>query len=112
MAKSLTACLVAAVVFFVFVFSAESLPEAVSTNLFRSSVLIAIPLTTAYFYLQEWGRKGRTYYQPVSLIDARIDDGQISQFRLRFYNQEYAAVVGKANPELVRAGVLKVETKE
>ena len=110
--KALTACLVSAAVFLVFVLTAESLPKAVSTNLFGSSVIIAVLLTATYFYLQEWGRKGRTYYQPVSLVDARIDGSQIVQFRLRFYNQKYAAIVRKANPELIRAGVLKVETKE
>jgi hypothetical protein len=112
MAKALTACLVTAVLFLVFVLTAGSLPRMLSENLFRSAVLVAILLTAAYFYAQEWGRTGRTYYQPVSLVDARIDGDRIDQFKLKFYNPGYGAVVKKANPELIRSGLLKVEASD
>lgn len=112
MSKVLALCLVSAAVFLVLVLSAESLPKTLSENLFRSSVLIGALLAAAYFYLQEWGRTGRTYYQPVSLIDADIDGDQIGKFKLKFYNPNYAAVIRKANPDLIRSGLLKVEARE
>jgi len=109
MAKALTVCLVSAAVFLALVISAESLPKTLSENLFRSSVVIAVLLTAAYFYLQEWGRRGRTYYLPVSLVDARVDGGQLEKLRLKFYNAKYAAIVKKANPELIRSRILEIE---
>nr|WP_295774006.1 hypothetical protein [Rhodoferax sp.] len=110
-AKLLTICMVTAALFLVFVVSADSLPKLISTNLFTSAVISSLLLTGAYFYFQDWGRKERTYYQPVSLLDAKVEGEQITQYRLKFYNSHYAALVRTANPDLIKMGILKIEVR-
>jgi hypothetical protein len=110
--KLLTVCVVAAALFLAFVVSADSLPNLLSANLFISSVILSFLLTGTYFYLQDWGRKDRTYYQPVSLLDAKSNEGQITQYRLKFYNSQYAELIRKANPDLIKMGILKVEVRQ
>ena len=109
MSKFLSFFLVTAAIFLVLVLSADSLPSMLSANLFRSSVVISAGLTIAYFYFREWGRKGSTYYQPVSLVDADVSGDALRELRLRFYNPAYAKIFTKANPELISSGILKVE---
>ena len=111
LSKILSACLVTAAVFLVLVLAAPSLPAMLSANLFRSSVAIAVVLTLAYFYILEWGRTGSTYYQPVSLVDADVSGDSLSELKLKFYNPAYARIFTQANPELIAAGVLKVEVE-
>ena len=110
--KMLATCLVTSVVFLAMVFLAESLPKAISANLFRSSLILSIGLSLAYFYLQEWRRRDRSHYQPVSLVDAKLDSNSLSQITLRFFNQAYAQVFKKANAELFAAGIIKIETRK
>jgi len=111
LAKVLAACMVSAATFLALVIAAESLPKILSTHLFAGSVLIGFLLTVAYFYVQEWGRKGRTHYQPVSLVDADIEEGLLKKLKLRFYNAEYAAVFQNANLELVSLRRLEIVAK-
>jgi hypothetical protein len=109
LAKGLTVCLVTSVVFLAMVLFAASLPKSMSENLFRNSVLISILLTALFYYVREWSRNDRSYYQPVRLVDAKLDGDQILQYRLKFFNPKYATVFRRANQDLIRAGVLKVD---
>ena len=107
--KLLVACLAAAAIFLVLVLSAASWPRAVQANLFSSSLFLGLTLTVAYFYLREWRRSRRSYYQPVSLVDADIGESQLLRLHLRFANGAYARLFSKANAELIASQVLKVE---
>lgn len=111
LAKFLATCLATSVVFLVLVLSAASLPSVMSANLFRSSLLIALLLTGLFFYIQEWRSRERSYYQPVSLVTAHVDGDCIRQYRLKFFNPKYAAVFRRANQDLIRTGVLKVDVR-
>jgi hypothetical protein len=107
--KLLSFCLVTAAVFLVLVLAAASLPAVVGASLFTSSLVIAAVLTLAYFFVHEWGKAGSTYYQPVSLVSAKVDGDTLDRFRLRFYNPSYAARFLKVNTEMIESGVLEVE---
>jgi hypothetical protein len=108
-AKSLAACMMVAALFLVLVLTAEFLPSGMNQNLFASSAIIGILLTLGYFRVQEWSRRGRTYYQPVSLIDVRFDNAQMGPLRLKFHNPMYAAVIKRANAERIRSGMLIID---
>lgn len=111
MAKFLTACMVCAALFLVLVLSASGLPEFVSENLFYASAIIAAIATGGYFYLREKDGGERSYYQPVSLgaIKQEFRSGDISCVSLKLRNPAYARVLAKANAEMVRAGMLKID---
>ncbi len=109
MSKLLMACVVTAAIFLVLVFAAGSMPRVVQANLFWSSVILGTTLTLGYFYLTERRNAPRTYYQPVSLVDAVLGDSQLERLHLRFANASYARLFSKANAALISARVLKVE---
>lgn len=111
LSKLLAAGLATAVAFLVLVLVEPSWPAILVEHLFHASALIGVLLTVGYFYVQEWSRKGRTYYQPVSLADVQIGDGVLGPVRLRFYNREYAQVFAEANAPAVAAGFLRVEVR-
>jgi hypothetical protein len=77
----------------------------------QKAVVVAIVLTSVFFYIQEWGRKGRTYCQPVSLMDVALSENELHKLKLKFFNPAYARVFVKANSNLIRLGVLKVEVQ-
>lgn len=109
LSKMLAGCVVIAALFLVLVLSANSLPTAVSANLFRSAVIGGILLTLVYFYLREWRSRDRTYYQPVSLVDAAMGGDELGKLTIRFYNKKYAKIFKKANSELISSGMLRVQ---
>lgn len=110
MSKVLMACLAAAAIFLVLVLTAASLPGAIQKNLFASSLVFGVAVTVLYFYLREWRRSQRTYYQPVSLVDASLSDGMLQQLHLWFANAAYARLFSGANSELIATRALKVAT--
>jgi hypothetical protein len=105
--KLLVACLVCTAAFLALVLLASHLPARLSDNLFTSSVAIGIAGSLAYFWIRERA-SGRSYYQPVSLVDAAFDSDSLSRFTLRFFNRRYAQVFSKANADAIRAGLLRV----
>jgi hypothetical protein len=112
MAKLVAACMVCATLFLVLVLTAAELPKIVSENLFYASVILALLTTGAYFHLREKDGAERSYYQPISLGAVRQDfrSGTVHGVTLKLRNAAYARVLAKANAEMVRAGVLKVES--
>jgi hypothetical protein len=107
--KLLSACLAISIVFLALVFAADSFPKAITENMFRSSVILGIILTLGYFYLREWGRKGSTYYQPVSLASVNMSNDTLNRLVLKFYNKKYAKVFAAANADIISSGMLKIE---
>lgn len=110
--KALVACLLTAALFLALVIAAESLPKLMSENLFRSAMVMGGLFAATWFYCLDWSRKGRTYYQPVSLVQVRADRNGMNCYRLKFYNKAYAALVVDANRDMIAHGILKVETRE
>ena len=109
--KFLVTCLLTSLLFLIMVFTAESLPAAVSSHLFGSALISALVLSLGYFLLRE--RKGqRSYYQPVRLLDAKLNGHSLSQVTLEFANASYARIFEKANADMLKAGMLRVETKQ
>jgi hypothetical protein len=108
--KTVTACLLTAVLFLVYVLAADALPKMMSENLFRSSAISAVALTLVWFYKQEWSRKGRTYYQPVRLGDVDDSGGGLQGYTLKFSNARYGDAIAEANRDLMLHGILRVET--
>lgn len=109
--KTLIACMLTAVMFLVLVIAAESLPKLMSENLFRSAMVTGVLLASAWFYCLDWSRKGRTYYQPVSLVQVRGDRHGSNCYHLKFYNKVYAGLMAGANKDLIAHGVLRVEAR-
>ncbi len=107
--KILTACITILIIFLVLIFSADSLPQFVVENMFCSSIMIGVFCILIYFYFQEWRRKERTYYQPVSLVGVNINHDRINCLILKFYNAKYAEIFIAANDNLVTSGMLQVE---
>jgi len=114
LSKLLVACAVSPAVFIGLLpfleFYRDSLPRVIQTNPFASSVFIGVALTLCYFYLREWRKSRRSYYQPVSLVDT--DSGRLHNLHLKFTNASYARLFSRANSELIVAGGLKVECAE
>jgi hypothetical protein len=110
MSKTLVALIVAAALFMGIAIGEPALPSVVRDHLFMASLAIAIVLTAMYFYWCERGGKRRSYYQPVSLIDADVSGEAVRSIRLRFLNRDYARIFSNANPELVAAGAVIVES--
>jgi hypothetical protein len=109
LSKILVTCLVIAAIFLAFAVSATSLPSSIAENMFRTSIIAGVLLTSVYFYFLEWGRKGSTYYQPVSLVDVDTSGGTVNHMKIRFYNKKYAGIFMKANAEMISSGILRVE---
>ena len=109
--KSLVACMLIAVMFLAMVISVDLYPDAVRENLFKSAALVGVLLALCWFYWMDWSRKGRTYYQPVSLVNVSVNKGGLNTYSLKFYNARYAALIVEANQDLILHGVLKVETR-
>jgi hypothetical protein len=111
MSKFLAGCMVCAALFLVLVLTASGLPTFVSENLFYASAIIAAIATGGYFYLREKEGGERSYYQPVSLGAVKQDfrSGTIHSVTLKLRNAAYARVLAKANAEMVRAGMLKID---
>ena len=110
LSKVLASCLAISVLFLVFVLAAPSLPGYVTQNLFLSAVIGGTALSWAYFFSRGWGRKGSTYYQPVSLVSAENHGERLGRLRLRFYNKQYAKIFSSANAGLIARGMLRVES--
>ena len=109
--KFLMISLLTATLFLIMVFTAESLPAAVSSHLFGSALISALLLCLAYFFLRE--RKGRrSYYQPVRLLDAKLNGHNLNQVTLEFANTTYARIFEKANADMLKAGMLRVATRQ
>ena len=108
--KMLATCLAVSVLFLVLVLVAPSLPDYVTENLFLSAVIGGSALSWAYFSSRGWGRKGSTYYQPVSLVSAESRGERLDRLRLRFYNKQYAKIFSNANAGLIARGILRVES--
>ena len=109
--KSLIACMLTAALFLALVIAAESLPRLMSQNLFRSAMVLGVLVASAWFYWLDWSRKGRTYYQPVSLVQVRAGRNGMNCYHLKFYNKAYAALVVDANRDIIAHGILKVEAR-
>jgi hypothetical protein len=108
--KFLVTCMTMAACFLVLVLVPHALPRAMQSNLFGSALVLGALLTAAYFYLTERRGSERTYHQPVSLVNAEVDDSRLHSLRLRFANADYARIFCKANADLINARVLSVET--
>jgi hypothetical protein len=108
-AKLLVACMVTAGLFLGLVLSAADLPSALQNSLFAWSCVLGVALTLAYFFWRERKHTRRSYYQPVSLVDAVLGEGGLQRIHLRFVNPGYARVFSKANAPLIAARLLKVE---
>jgi hypothetical protein len=100
--------LVASVLFLVMIFAAPHLPGFLANNLFVASALLALVGTMAYFQFRQRATQARSYYQPVSLVDATLEGNDVQQVSLRFFNAEYAALFAQANEALIRAGAVRV----
>jgi hypothetical protein len=74
------------------------------------SLALGIVTTFAYFAIR--GRRGtpRSYYQPVRLAKARMQDGSVQQLRLEFANAAYSRLFERANAERVASGELQVQS--
>lgn len=109
--KALSACMVTGFVFLAFLYFADAFPQFLKSNLFSGAVVFSIVLTLLFYYLLDWGRKGRTWFQPVSLVKTESEGGHVSRFYLRFYNPEYAALFARSNQDLVNHGRIVVMTE-
>lgn len=109
MSKMLVACMVVGVLFLGLVLSAPSLPKTIQNNLFTWSSVFGVALILAYFLWRERKGRKRSYYQPVSLVDAILREGWLQHAHLRFSNPGYARIFSKANAELISAQQLKVD---
>ena len=110
LSKLLVACAVSMALFLVFVYLAHrgSLPRIMQTNLFVSSVFVGAAITLAYFWLREWRKSTRSYYQPISLVNTG-DAVHPQRLHLKFTNASYARLFSRANSDFIEAGHLKVE---
>jgi hypothetical protein len=108
-AKLLLSGLTTAVLFFVIVMAESVLPDSMRASPFWWSLGLGIVATFAYFAMR--GRRGtpRSYYQPVRLVKARMQDGYVQQLRLEFANAAYCRLFERANGERVASGELQVE---
>ncbi len=108
MSKLLGFLMMMGAVFLLLLCFADDLPKGVGANLFMSSMVLAALLTFGYFFVQERGRQGRSYYQPVQLIDVDMSDGALHHVKLDFYNPRYAELMTSANRELIATGMFEV----
>ena len=108
-AKLLMSALTTAMLFFVIVMAESVLPESMRASPFWWSLALGIVATFAYFAIR--GRRGtpRSYYQPVRLAKARMQDGSVQQLRLEFANAAYSRLFERANAERVSKGELQVQ---
>lgn len=107
--KLLVAAMLTAAGFLALVLTAPDLPPVVQHNLFASSALAGVGLAAGYFLLRERQGAGRSYYQPVSLVEAKLFGDRLQSLHLRFSNAQYAQIFSRANAELLSARMLKVE---
>lgn len=110
--KFLSASLLCAVLATAMVFVGPSikLPAMFYDNIFATSAATSALATFLYFQFREAQSAGRSYYQPVSLVDAEQDvvSGAIYSVTLRLCNWQYAQELAAANVEMMRAGGLRM----
>jgi hypothetical protein len=108
LAKLLMAGLTSSVLFFVFVMADAVLPHAIQASPFYWSLALGLVATYAYFALRARDRTPRSYYQPVRLLDADLEEGRLRRVRLEFANADYGRQFARANADHVTAGALQV----
>ena len=106
--KVLVACMLVAAAFLCVILLASHLPPIVQRNLFSSSVVLGVGLAFLHFGVRAKASAARSYYQPVSLVAAELDDERLRFLHLRFTNARYARLFSQANAELIAARVLQV----
>lgn len=108
--KALVACMVAPALFLGLMWSGAAVPKFMQARLFTWASLLGLVLTMAYFYWRERAGLKRSYYQPVSLLDATLAGESLQQIHLHFSNSDYARLFSKANAELILVKWLKVDS--